>query len=258
MHVATSGPKDGRTVLFLHGSLVGGWMWAQQAEDLGEYRCLIPDLPGFDHSGTQRWVSLSDTADQVADIVRAETREAPADVVGLSLGGLVGLHLAVRHPCAVRSLLVSGVPLGAITWPVRTANRVLTRLYHRPRGAEIVARAFGMPDEESRQAFVEGAARTDPEALTRISAELAAGPLPDLTSLHTPLLAVVGSKDSALARRFVQNLPALVPGATAGVVPDVGHQWNAEQPTLFSELVRAWIKGDDVLPGVNLLDRERT
>src|SRR5918995_4162790 len=92
--------------------------------------------------------------------------------VGLSLGGLVGLHIVARHPDAVRSLLVSGVPFGSLSVPLRVANRLLLWLYCRRWGAAVVARVFRMPDEESRRAFLDSAARTDPTALRRIYTEL--------------------------------------------------------------------------------------
>jgi len=56
-----------------------------------------------------------------------------------------------------------------------------------------------------------------------------------------PTLAVVGSKDSAPARAFGHELPGMAPTATARVVDGVGHQWNVEEPHLFSDLVGAWL-----------------
>lgn len=254
MHLSCSGPEDAEPVVFLHGAMVAGWMWSQQVHDLHEYRCLVPDLPGFGHSGHQTWTSLADAADGVADVIRAETSQSRAHVVGLSLGGLVALHLAVRHPDVVRGTLVSGVPRGQLTRSMRAANMLLTWLYFRPRGTALVARAFGLPDQESRTAFVDTAAQTDPQALRRIQAELTAGALPDLSSLsdhHSRrLLAVVGSNDTEPARSFVAQLPDLVPRASAAVVPGVGHQWNAEKPDLFTDLVRSWLAGRPLPTGI--------
>lgn len=250
MHVTTAGSSTGEPVVFLHGAMVAGWMWERQVDDLAEFCCLVPDLPGFGLSGDDAWVSLADTADRVADLIRAETPHGRAHVVGLSLGGLVGLHLAVRHPDAVRTLMVSGVPLGSLSPPLRLANRLLAWLYATSWGAPVVARALGMPDEESRAAFVDGAARTSPVALSRIQDELATGAVPSLDDLRAPTLAVVGSKDSAPARAFVRELPSVAPAATSAVVGGVGHQWNAERPQLFSDLVRAWLTGQPLPPGI--------
>lgn len=251
MHMTRAGSSAGEPVVLLHGAMVAGWMWTQQVDDLREYHCLVPDLPGFGLSSDDGWFGLADTADRVAAMIRAETPDGRAHVVGLSLGGLVGLHLTVRHPDVVRTLLVSGVPMGSLSTPLRLANRLLGWLYVKPWGAPLVARAFGMPDEESRSAFVAGAVRTSPVALSRIQDEIADGALPPLDGLHVPTLAVVGSKDSAPARAFVHELPSAAPAATAAVVDGVGHQWNAEKPQLFSDLVRAWLTEQALPTGVN-------
>lgn len=160
------------------------------------------------HDGREPVVWPGPVRGRDRDLLTGKCPSGPADVVGLSLGGLVGLHLAVRRPDFVRSLLVSGVPLGDIAWPLRVANRLLSRLYARPWSAHLVARAFGMPDEASRHVFVDGATRTDTTARRRIGDELTAGVLPDLAGLSGPLLAVVGSKGGEPARRFVDEVPA--------------------------------------------------
>jgi pimeloyl-ACP methyl ester carboxylesterase len=175
-------------------------------------------------------------------MVAARSGSGTAHVVGLSLGGIIGLNLAVRHPEAVRSLLVSGVPYGTLGWPLKLTNHVLSWLYGRPWGARMVARAFGMPDEESTEAFVGTAERTDPRALQAVMREVATSPLPEgMGEIRLPLLAVVGEKDSAPARQAVEYVKRTIPGAETAVVPAVGHQWNAEERELFSDVVREWI-----------------
>ena len=47
MYVDEHGPDDGVPIVFLHGSVVAGWMWMGQVQDLSEFRCLLPDLPGI-------------------------------------------------------------------------------------------------------------------------------------------------------------------------------------------------------------------
>jgi pimeloyl-ACP methyl ester carboxylesterase len=242
MFVAEHGPDDGVPIVFLHGSMVAGWMWMGQVQDLPEFRCLLPDFPGIGHSGAERWVSLADTADRVAELVRARCSDGSAHVVGLSLGGVVGLHLAVRHPEVVGSLLVSGVPYGTIPWPLRALSSAMIGLYRRPWGARQIARMFGIPDDESLEAFMETARLTDPAALRSVTAEVNLALLPPgLETIAAPTLAVVGAKDTAPARRAVPHLQSVIPGAIGRVVPGVGHQWNAEDPALFSAMVRQWV-----------------
>jgi pimeloyl-ACP methyl ester carboxylesterase len=242
MYVAESGPADGTPIVFLHGAMVAGWMWTEQVQGLAEYRCLVPDLPGMGRSGDDTWVDFADAADRVAELIRERCSDGSSHLVGLSLGGVVGLNLAARHPEVLRSLLVSGVPSGTIPGPLRAMSRVLAWLYGRPSGARFVARAFGMPDEESQQAFVDTARSTDPAALRLVMDEVARAPLPaGLEDVAVPTLAVVGTKDTKPALRAAPTLQATMKDTRAYLVPDVGHPWNAEQPQLFTDMVRAWV-----------------
>jgi 3-oxoadipate enol-lactonase len=67
-------------------------------------RVATPVYPG--HGATGEWapgVSLGDVADMIAAACPGEL-----DVAGISLGGIIAQHLAVRHPERVRSLLIAG------------------------------------------------------------------------------------------------------------------------------------------------------
>ena len=41
-----------------------------------------------------------------------------------------------------------------------------------------------------------------------------------------------------------------VPNARGARVPGVGHQWNAEAPELFTDMVRVWIEQSEIHPGL--------
>lgn len=229
-------------MVFLHGAMVAGWMWREQADALTGYRCLLPDLPGWGRSADLGWRSLAETADRVAALIADECEGRRAHVVGLSLGGLVGLHLAARTPNRVRSLLVSGVPMGRVPRPLQWLNRAFASLYARPWGAGVVATAFGLPDDESRAAFLATAAQTPRATLTAVQSGIAGGALPsDPGAIAIRSLLVVGERDLALARNAVPWLAARMPNAVGFEVPDVGHQWNAEDGPGFTALVRSWI-----------------
>jgi pimeloyl-ACP methyl ester carboxylesterase len=256
MHVAEFGPTDGPPIVFLHGSMVAGWMWMGQVAHLSsDHRIIVPDLPGFDRSAEHEWVSAAATAENVAELIADRCIGGSAHVVGLSLGGIVGLWLARDHPARVRSLLVSGVPFGSIPRSVQAVSRVLLWLYQRSWGARLVAKAFGMPDDESMEAFVGSAQRTDPRALESIMAEVNEAPLPDgLERITTSVLSVVGEKDTEPARRAVRHLVTVVSRAEGRQVQGVGHQWNAEAPELFSEMVRAWVDAGSIDDRLKHLD----
>jgi len=107
LSVGSGGPR----IAFLHGLFGQGRNWNQIAKavsgpDGAGARCLLVDLP--DH-GRSPW-SQEFSLDAYADAVAATLREAgPGErwaVVGHSLGGKVGMLLALRHPELVERLVV--------------------------------------------------------------------------------------------------------------------------------------------------------
>ena len=249
MFVQEQGPRNDDPILFLHGSMVAGWMWTEQVAALSPtHWTIVPDLPGLGESGSETWTSFAGAAETIAADL-ASRSSVGAHVVGLSLGGIVALNLAVSHPELCKSLLVSGVPARAVSGSLRLLNRTMAAVYGTSLGARLIGRVFGMPDEESMEAFVATAKATDPSAIRAIVAEVASKPLPDrLETIPVPVLAVAGEKDTSLASDAVPLLVAAIPEARGARVPGVGHQWNAEAPELFTEMVRGWIDHGQVHP----------
>ena len=166
----------------------------------------------------------------MADVIRTQTPDGRAHVVGFSLGGLVGLHLAVRHPDAVRTLLASGVPLGSLSTPLRLANRLLAWLYVKPWGPLSSLEPAACPTRSHAQR-----SSTQPPGRPlrhcRGQDEIANGAVPPLDDLQVPTLAVVDSKDSAPARAFVHELPSVAPAATAAVVDAASTSGTPRSPS---------------------------
>lgn len=99
-------------VVFLHGGAQNAHTWDTVVLALGRPALAI-DLPGHGHShwrddGAYTPMNL---ADDVAVVVADLAPEARL-VVGMSLGGLTAMELAVRHPAAVRSLVMVDITPG--------------------------------------------------------------------------------------------------------------------------------------------------
>lgn len=247
MHVEVTGPDDGIPIVLLHGSMVAGWMWMGQIDDLPEYRFFLPDLPGIGNSANISWVSFSDTSDKIANMIKTQCSGGRAHLVGLSLGGITALHVAAKYPEVVQSLIVSGVPYGEINLPLRMLSNFMLKIYSRPWGARVIARLFGIPHDESMEAFMKTAIQTDPISLQTLTKEVFKTPVPqNLDKVTAPTLAVVGEKDTVPAKRSVSHLQDVMPNAKGYIVPRVGHQWNAENRELFSEMIRLWITSESV------------
>lgn len=88
-------------VTFLHGWGLHGGIWSGVLDALGPGRFEAPDLPGY---GGQPGVSPY-TAETLADAMAARY-PGPRVLCGWSLGGMVALAWAARHPRQVRRLIL--------------------------------------------------------------------------------------------------------------------------------------------------------
>jgi pimeloyl-ACP methyl ester carboxylesterase len=98
---------EGAPVLLVHGLGGSALNWAAVAPPLAvRHRVLVPDLPGHgDSDAIPGLSSLEPFADALAAVVERE-QAAPVPVIGHSLGGLVAIRLAVRHPELISGLML--------------------------------------------------------------------------------------------------------------------------------------------------------
>ncbi len=99
-------------VVFVHGGAQNAHTWDTVVLALGR-PALAVDLPGHGHSG---WrddgaYTPNNLADDIAVMVSHHAPEARV-VVGMSLGGLTSMELAVRHPQLVRRLVMVDITPG--------------------------------------------------------------------------------------------------------------------------------------------------
>jgi len=99
-------------LVLLHGGAQNAHTWDTVALALGRPLLAI-DLPGHGHSGWRADGAYTpmNLADDVAVVIAAHAPDA-ALVVGMSLGGMTSMELAVRHPALVPSLIMVDVTPG--------------------------------------------------------------------------------------------------------------------------------------------------
>ena len=244
--VHESGRPEAPAVVFIHGGGPDGRMWRMHLDGLArEFHCLAPDLPGFGRSNHLDPLSLSETADLVAELITARVPSGRAHVVGISYGGAVVLSILERRPGNVDRAVIDGAAVLPV-WGglgdrlVQLGTMVISPIVHtqlvegllslvglRELGIELrsaSARAF-------RRAYVEGF--TAPASRQALEASC-------------PTLLVAGEKE-ATVRASNAALAALMPHAAARFVPGHGHAWFGWRPDLHVRMVEAWLTGE-VLP----------
>lgn len=110
-HLAWREWGQGPALVLLHGGY-GSWLhWLRNVRDLAKHhRVLVPDLPGH---GDSALPPMPFTPASLAEIVAAGLAELlageePFDIVGFSVGGIVGGILAAQLPARVGTLILFG------------------------------------------------------------------------------------------------------------------------------------------------------
>jgi pimeloyl-ACP methyl ester carboxylesterase len=97
------------TIAFLHGAGFDRTTWALHSRWFAHhgYGVLAPDLPGHGRSGGAPLATIAEMADWTAALLDA-AGAAKAWLVGHSMGSLIALETAARHPAKVSALSLIG------------------------------------------------------------------------------------------------------------------------------------------------------
>jgi pimeloyl-ACP methyl ester carboxylesterase len=257
LHVEDTG-GDGPPVLFSHGLLWDTRLFAPQVAALRDrHRCIA-----WDHRGQGRSEVTADgydmdtlAADAAALIERLGV--APVHFVGLSMGGFVGLRLAIRRPELLRSLVLIDTSAG----PEAPANVPRYRLLN------FIARWFGFrPVVDRVMPILFGRSFLADPACAAQRAELRArllaldrtgtpravrgviereGVAGELHRIRTPTLVVVGEEDVATPPDKSVALATGIAGARLLRIPNAGHTSTLEQPAAVNAALAQFLAAID-------------
>ena len=247
-----SGPES---IVFAHGLLWSGRMFDDQVRGLRDrYRCVTFDFRGQGRSEVTRGGYDMDTlTDDAAALI--ETLEcAPCHFLGLSMGGFVGMRLAIRRPELLRSLML--LETSADPEPRENLGRY--------RRLNFVARWFGLGLVADRvmpilfgRKFLEDPAREELRqewrrrltANDRVGIPRAArgvidreGVYEELSGIRLPTLIIVGDQDIATVPARAERMHARIPGSKLVVIPGAGHSSTIEEPAAVNAAIIEFLK----------------
>ena len=254
LHTESAGRGD--AILFIHEYAGDHRSWEPQVRRFSRsHRCITYAARGYPPSQVPADAGAYSQQHAVADagaVLDGLGVEA-ADVVGISMGGFAGLHLAMQHPARVRSLVVLGTGYGArpaeaqrfggeceaIARLIREsgmepfARRYLSgpaRVQFRnkdPRGWERLVRQLGEHDADGAVRTMLGVQRQRP-SLYALEAEL--------REIEAPVLILAGDEDDGCLETSLW-LKRVVPRSGLAVLPKSGHTLNLEEPDLVNAFI---------------------
>jgi pimeloyl-ACP methyl ester carboxylesterase len=253
---------SGPPLLFVHG-LGGCWQnWLLNIPEFMEsHRVIAPDLPGFGESQMPaEKVSIKGYGKVLDALCDTFDVDRPV-VVGNSMGGFVGVELALAFPTRVeRLVLVSAAGLSiesqrreplltgarvwaaSATWIGARGRSVLTRPRMRRLGMQLLVR---YPERLSSQLTFELVRGTGtPGFVPAMKALLSYSVRERLGDIEVPVLVVWGRNDMLVprgdAREFVELIGV---NARREMFEDTGHLSMLERPSRFNALLADFIAG---------------
>jgi pimeloyl-ACP methyl ester carboxylesterase len=223
------------SVLVLHAAGLD----TRSVDFLGVEGAISPTLPGHgDRRRPRPGMSLLDMADEVAGWVTG-----PVDVVGLSMGGMVAMHLALEYPDRVRSLLLACTTARtptevllerAAATEVASDDELVTTTLRRWFTADYLART----PEPAPLAYARNClTRIDHAAYADVWRAIAGHDVLDrLGEIGVPTTCLAGTRDVSTPPAELEVLATGVPGARL-VEIDAPHMAPLEQPEQFRRVV---------------------
>jgi len=244
------------TIVFSHGLLMNSGMFRAQVEALRDrYRCIVYDHRGQGRSAVpQSGYDMDNVTRDAASLIRL-LRAWPCHFVGLSMGGFVGMRLAIHHPELLHSLVL--METSANPEPRRNVRpyRLLAFL-GRWFGFRLVADRlmnilFGRTflndpaRRDERQAWKQvilvndrkGAARAAHAVIDR------EGVGDRLGEISIPTLIIVGEEDVATPPKEGRKMQEKISGSQLLVIPAAGHSSSIEQPEAINRALMDFVLG---------------
>ena len=254
---------EGHPVILLHGSGAGATGWSNFRPNIGplseSFRVLAVDVPGWGKSDS----ATSDNYDHPAAVVELmdELGIEKAALVGNSMGGMVSLALAARHPERVSHLVTMGpgsfinIPtmFGAGDGPTE-GLKILFEGYQNPtpevmkRLVEIMTFSPEFATDELARLRADAAAAR-PDHLENFLAGIRAGSGPvsapatpeEAMSIQAPTLLIHGRDDRVVHFEHSMRLVAMIANSRLVLLNRCGHWAQIEHAAEFNRLVRDFI-----------------
>lgn len=235
------------TVVMIHGAGFDHSSWALHSRWFAHHGffVLAPDLPGHGRSGGKPLPSISEMADWIAALLDA-AKAPKARLIGHSMGSLIALETAARHPTRVSGLCLIGTAATMAVGP----DLLAAAQANDPAAIDMVSiwglgfkaelggsLAPGLWMHSGAQRVLQqchpGVLFNDLAACNSYQDALTAA-----AGVAVPTTVIVGERDLMTPAKAGKALAAAVPNARTVVIPGAGHTMMAERPDELLEALQ--------------------
>ena len=247
-------PATAPTIVMIHGFTGSKENWYPLAERLhGNYRLLIPDLPGWGESDRKPGADygFGAQAERVAAFIQSRSPGKPVVLLGHSMGGGIAALVAARYPRLVAKVglldaagvrfdenefgldVLAGNNPFAVTDDA-SLRRYIDIVFHQQQAKPWIPwpASRGFIQKRKRDAAFEQSVLDKigrgPEQFT---------PGDAAANIHQPALLLWGRQDAVIDPSAMAIFAAKMPQARQVLVDDAGHMSLMEQPAAIADAV---------------------
>jgi len=250
MNYKIEGPADAPWLTFANSLVTSLEMWDQQARALkGRYRILRYDMRGHGGSGTPRPpYTLAALASDVLALWGALEVDR-SHFVGLSLGGMIGIHLAARRPEKFRCLVATDCRAdaneayqGVFVERIRVTREQGMAGMVEPTLARFFTPTFAAANPATIERFRQMIRATAPDGhigCCEALRGLAEGG--NLPKIAVPTLYMGGEHDIGAPPDMMRAMAEATPGARYVMLAGAGHISNIEAPDRYLAAIEPFL-----------------
>ncbi len=264
IHAHESGRPNGQLAIFVHGWSSSGYALSPLFSALDRrYHCVSVDLPGYGESPPPSLrVTIPFYADLLAGLAR-QLSDQPIIFIGHSMGGMIGLTMALRHPDLIERLILLAPTVSGrlslfvnlfVTWIVMLERFPVINWFT----AQLEPYMFGLTDRLMRpSSFAEqsGIEEKDYSLLRADARRAGQGRVRadcywamrnndlrgQLSKLNVPTLAIWGMEDNTVPLRDASFLSDEMKDVDLRILPRAGHWPQFEATETTHRHIRAFL-----------------
>ena len=249
--------KGDEHVLLLHGFAANIFTWHYQTDFLARqgYHVWAVDFIGFGQSDkpSEDVYGLDLYQGQIISFMN-KMGIKKAHVIGHSMGGAIGLWLAVKNPDRLNSLIVVDPASYPFEWPAllqvcKRYGRYLEPFINRRAICFILGQIFFDRKKVTQRqidAYWEPIKRGGKQSLLRVleafDNQILAEMCCQYSTIKVPVLVVWGEEDRWIPVSCVALFARDIPHADQAIIKKAGHAPQEEKPGVFNEQLLAFLK----------------
>lgn len=251
---------NGPAILFVHEFAGDVREWEPQIRRLcRDFTCIAYNARGYPPSDVPETPDAYSQEIAIADAfaVMDAAGIEQAHVIAHSMGAYTALHLGLRAPGRIRSIVTAGVGWGSDPTKAQENRALVDEIAQMFRDLPVTESAMRYADFPMRQRYKQKDPRGWAEFARYMTEHSALGHAlvmgevqakrptlydmeADLAKMRVPLLVLLGDEDTACLDGSLL-LKRVVPQCGLAILPFTGHTTNSEEPAAFNAAVIAFL-----------------